>query len=630
MMEPSENIRIGRRGLEEVSGLSILDDLQWDQVSKRFFIRVSINIEIASSLVPAQSEWYITIAPEYPYGEIGVHPSARHSINCTFPHQSNNFRIAENGLWREGKICVTFDSMALGIHAHDREPASVEDRLSWYGERAVLWVRNAAEDTLVSTGDLFELPDFSPKVLEIFAFNEDTVSFMQWEECTNQAGFATIRIKDNPGAAPVLFVTSFLTEDKETVYQPCWSNVSFVNENSSDEECAIWIKLDRPPCVRHSQAPVTFSELQEACLTQGVHFYKTIKQFAPKLRDGAPHLILFGFPVSQRIGDPPDEIAWQAMRLPTLSFQKKVNPKFQSGKKNKLSGWELGATCGFRPGETGWWQNDMQSILSPGKELEWIKSENWSNHCILSRGQYAQDLCRKKVAVVGSGSLGSALSELLVRGGVRQLCCIDGDVVLQGNLCRHSLSMQELGQIKSVALAKRLSSINPHTIISSNDDYLRLNSDCSLSPDLSPFDIVIDTTGSDQVIELLAQTADKKRLILSASVGLGAKRLYICMFKKANPAIAHFLKMLSPFFSKDQEECGLAMSELPREGIGCWHPLFPATASDMWMAAGVTQKALEQFVIQQEHNSLIAVYESKTCDGLFTGFNPVEVEYDSL
>ena len=110
MMEPSENIRIGRRGLEEVSGLSILDDLQWDQVCERFFIRVSINIENASSLVPAQSEWYITIAPEYPYGEICVHPSARRSINCTFPHQSNNSRIAENGLWREGKICVSFDS----------------------------------------------------------------------------------------------------------------------------------------------------------------------------------------------------------------------------------------------------------------------------------------------------------------------------------------------------------------------------------------------------------------------------------------------------------------------------------------------------------------------------------------
>jgi len=630
MMEPSENIRIGRRGLEEVAGLSILDDLQWDQLSSRFFIHISINIENASPLVPAQSEWYITIAPEYPYGEIGIHPSARHSINCTFPHQSNNFRIAENGLWREGKICVTFDSQALGIHAYDKEPGPVEDCLSWYGERAVLWVRNAAEDTLVSKGDFFELPDFSPTILELFAFNEDPVSFMQWEDCTYQAGFATIRTKESSGGAPVLFVTSFLSEDKEAVYQPCWSNASFVNDKSSEEDLAIWIKLDRPPCVKHSQAPMTISELQEACLAQGVHFYTIIKQFAPKLRDGSPHLILFGFPVPKRVGDPPDEIVWQAMRLPTLSFQKKVNPKFQSGKKNRISSRELGVPCGFRPGETGWWQNDMQSILSPAKELEWIKSENWSNHCILSRGQYSQDLCRKTIAVVGSGSLGSALSELLVRGGALHLCCIDGDIVLQGNLCRHSLTMEELGQRKSLALAKRLSSINPHAIITSSDNYLRLTSDCSISPDLSPYNIVIDTTGNDQVIELLAQTADKKRLILSASVGLGAKRLYVCMFKKANPKIARFFELISPYFTKDQEECGSALSELPREGLGCWHPLFPATASDMWMAAGVTQKALEQFVIQQEHNSLVTIYESNICDGLFTGFIPVEVEYDSL
>ena len=102
------------------------------------------------------------------------------------------------------------------------------------------------------------------------------------------------------------------------------------------------------------------------------------------------------------------------------------------------------------------------------------------------------------------------------------------------------------------------------------------------------------------------------------------------MFKKAHPNISFFNELISPYLIKDQNDCAALLPDLPRDGIGCWHPLFPATASDMWMAAGTVQKAMERFVACREHDSLVMVYEAQFVDQMFAGFRPVEVNYDNL
>ncbi len=627
MVNPSDKLRRGRRRIEEVTGLSIIDDLQWDQENKVFYIHICIEIEKSSSIVPLRSEWYITIDPAYPYGDIEVYPGTQNSIDCTFPHQSSNYHVAKNGLWRMGKLCVAFNSQGLGLHAFDKEPLTADDRLFWYAERTVLWVRNAANNTLVMKDDFFELPDFSPSFREQFAYNEDQVSMMQWEDSDELFGLAQIQTFKNVVGTTISYVTAFLSKDCGSIYRPCWGD-NLVNRQSSDGHLALWLKLKKPLCVKNWQAPMTFSELQEACLEQGVDFFKVLEDKASFFRDGYSHLVLFGFPVPKRIGQAAEEFVWQALRLPRLSYLHCVNPKFHSGKKKSSPGDALGVPCGYRPGEVGWWKNDRQSIIMPNRELCWIRSENWSNHSIVARGHHSQELCRKRVAIIGAGSLGSTLSELLVRGGVMQLCCIDGDAVFQGNLCRHNLTFENLGQFKSEALAKRLSEINPHARIASFVDYLNLNPDNTTTPDLSAYDTIIDTTGNDQVLEMLGQIADKRKLILSASVGLGANRLYLCMFKKKSPDISAFFEKISPYLIADRKECDVRMSDLPRDGIGCWHPLFPATASDMWIAAGLTQKALEKFAECREHDSLMVVYERKDCINTFDGLMPIEVLYD--
>lgn len=627
MINPSDNLRRGRRNLEGISGLSIIDDLQWDHLSKSFYLHVCIEVEDSSPFIPSKTEWYISIDPAYPYGDIEVYPSVQNGITCTFPHQSNNHSLAKNNLWRMGKICLSFNSISLGIHAFDKEPSSVDDRLLWYVERAALWVRSAAKNELTAAGDVFELPDFSPTDSELFAFSEDPVSFIQWQDSDKNCGYASIRRIRNSVGTPLSYVSSFLSNDEEKIYWPSWGSY-FSDRAEEPETLALWIRLNEPLCINNWQAPMTFEELQEACSRQGVDFFEILRAHAYRFRDGQSHFVIFGFPIPRRIGEEPEEITWQAIRLPILSFKNRTNPRFQSGKKACSSGVPLGVPHGFRPGEIGWWQNDKQAVLKKSAPLLWIKSENWNKRSIIARGQLSNSLCKNRVAVIGAGSLGSMVSELLIRGGVNCLSCVDGDTLSMGNLCRHTLTLQDIERPKSEVLAEHLKSINPHARIMAYKSFYSFSSSGFSSSDLKKYDIVIDTTGIDQVLAMLSQAASKKKVIMSASVGLGAKRVYICLFKKANPNTSAFLDLISPYLFLDRKDCSAKMSDLPRDGLGCWHPLFPASASDMWLAASISQKALESFIDDSDHLSLVLVYEAQYRGSIFSGYTPAEVVYD--
>lgn len=625
MAYPSDDLKQGRRRLEEIEQISIIDDLTWDNEYKCFFIHISVQLDKEYSQIPKTTEWYITADENYPLGEISIYPSNINGIRCTFQHQQNNYFIAKNNLWRLGKLCVDFNSRNLGMHSPEREPFTANDRLFWYVKRTVMWIECAAKNELVSSGDYFELPDYTSLQADVFAFSEDIVSMMQWEDTELDYGTAKIQ---RLSSGDIYFIKSFMSADeKENVYAPSWGSCMYKCEDSSaSTSAALWIKMSSPPVVNGWQAPMTFGELQQACAAQGIDFFIYLKRFAPKIRDGKPHLVLFGFPVSKHYGELPSEIVWQALKLPVLSYKKYVNDKFQSGKKNFFV-QAYGAPNGFRPNEKGWWQNDITTHLTSSTELDWIESQNWNSRVISARGEYANNILSKHFAIIGSGSLGGMIAELLIRSGIIHLTCIDGDYLEIGNLCRHTLTMSDLRQKKSTALASRLSTISPHVDVSAIPCYLKIDHTGHVYPDIRDYDFLIDTTGDDYILELIAAGVNwEKSTFLSASVGLGAKRLYLCFAKNKRPDFTCFLDFVKPYFSKDSAECDL--EELPRDGIGCWHPVFPARADDMWGAASATVKALELFISQSTSNSLYMVYESNIVNGMFYGYAPVEVKYD--
>ena len=79
-----------------------------------------------------------------------------------------------------------------------------------------------------------------------------------------------------------------------------------------------------------------------------------------------------------------------------------------------------------------------------------------------SRNPYEKAaLEQRKITIVGCGSFGSALADMLVRAGAGSLTLIDPELLRIENIGRHILSSNEVGQPKAEALARRLLEINP-------------------------------------------------------------------------------------------------------------------------------------------------------------------------
>ncbi len=72
-----------------------------------------------------------------------------------------------------------------------------------------------------------------------------------------------------------------------------------------------------------------------------------------------------------------------------------------------------------------------------------------------------EQLSGKLVSIVGCGSFGSALADMLVRAGLGKIILIDPELLSIENIGRHVLTSRDVGRAKVDALAERLREINP-------------------------------------------------------------------------------------------------------------------------------------------------------------------------
>ena len=87
-----------------------------------------------------------------------------------------------------------------------------------------------------------------------------------------------------------------------------------------------------------------------------------------------------------------------------------------------------------------------------------------------------------------------------------------------------------------------------------------------------------------------------------------------------------FYKLISPYI---QSERGLIDDyNLPRNGIGCWHPTFPGRSDDIWLAAATSVKAIENYIVSNKGKNFVFVYEQNERNGIFEGYTLVESKED--
>lgn len=108
------------------------------------------------------------------------------------------------------------------------------------------------------------------------------------------------------------------------------------------------------------------------------------------------------------------------------------------------------------------------------------------------------DLSSKKILLLGCGSVGSQIAELIARHGAGrlsgELVLADFDFIKPGNIGRHSLGVESLGINKTIALKKKLEITLPKINISPIPGEMEFSS----------YDLIIDATGDQSFNQFLS------------------------------------------------------------------------------------------------------------------------------
>ena len=590
MNEIKESILYARRRIEEVPQAEIVDDIQWDDITQRWYIKICISdIDSNNDIIPKISMWYVTFPDTYPDGEVKVYPAVEGGIKNTYNHQNNNGHIAENGLWRSGNLCLSHNLDSL-LH-ETVEPYDSEDKLLWNLQRAVRWVEAAANTNLVKEGDYYEVPQFVRIKPLILAYNEDSVSYMEWEGVSHNIGFLNIINVDDSQ----LYAENFYSLNGELCKASRWGD--YVKGKARNTIAGAWILLNKEPVINIWQAPNLFSELADAMALQGRNLREDLRKVMPRFRDGKRHIIMVGFPVPEIAGRDNQLIHWEAFLLPHLS----------SGCLTRN---------GFRNTEKGWQARDFLEILRPTLVLEWLNCDNYSLREIQNRGHFDRKMTSKKYLIIGAGTLGASVGEMLVRSGVYNISIIDDDKYSIGNSARHILEVDSVGKFKADEVCKRFNGINPNVTASSINESLSMNN-IGL---IDSYDVIIDCTASNNVLSLLSSyTTHPKKHYFSISFGYKAENLFFSYQWGDSFDMSLFYNDLGNKIKKSEE--AYMQGNLPWEGVGCWHPVFPAMAYDVQMAASVAIELISSFIESGKRKSQSYVFEKKyDQDGVVLGF----------
>ncbi len=597
-MNPPEALRAGRRALDGIREFILLDDWTWEPETRSWWLHGRITLEIeANDFVPPASDWYIKVSPAYPWGVIAFYPASTGGLQHTFPHQNYNGDDPGVCRWRQGRLCADTGGRVLGRHGYDIEPFDVHERLAWHVQRVMEWLQAASLGDLARGGDPFELPDFRRTSQVTLAFNETRENLDTWNVVAESVGLADLALM--PGATETSYIRAFKTLKGVPVVEMQWGK--FLAETTEPMPVALWIRFPSTPVLEPWQAPMTWGEMRTALQEQAADLNQLLRQGATKIRDGESHILLLGFPIPEVFSGPLVRMHWLATKLPTLTIN---NPR------------------GFRPtNDLGRWQQDRDVLLSDATSIEWISTENWSTEEFSGRGRLAPTFIDRKVALIGAGALGSVIGELLVRAGVNVVTVCDGDSLHAGNLVRHTLSLESVGGNKAKEVARKLNASSPHVTVSAVRSGLSYGQEAS-ALGITSADLVIDCTGSDEALKWLAQIEFSGRtMFASISLGMFANRLFVFCASGSSFPIDRFFEAVGPWITREMSES--YETELPREGIGCWHPLFPARIDDIWMMASAAVKVIEAKLELVTEEPTLSVIEQVYDDGRFTGLRTV-------
>ncbi|MHC2215738.1 HesA/MoeB/ThiF family protein [Rhizobium leguminosarum] len=516
-----------------------------------------------TEFVFAETAWYVVFVVRTK--SVTVYPAMIGGISATFQHQSFNREGSGSLSWRLGNPCLDRPAATFGRAAWNGQPDAIDEKIAWHLERLLMWIDAAAKGELAIEGEPLELPSGPGQTnfpLVGFTGAQDDLAF--WQSRTNEWGW--VDLAKLPAAKASYAMTTFRDPKSAPIRESGWGRAI---AEAAPVKTGLWIALDSLPVLAPWELPRTWADLSARLGTQGVQLADVLEIAGADRRrrkdDRGTVTLFLGFPIAELIGGTASRYHWIAVGSVELSDRKT--------KKN-----------GFRANEET--RRFIDRTRATGNSsLTWLRTVNWESDQIRTRSGFGTGTISERVLIIGAGSLGGAVSENLVRMGVTRMSILDPDTLDVGNLTRHVLGMDAVGHDKAAALAHALSLIMPDANVRGIVASFAPGSG-ELADELRSYDVVIDCTGSDAVLDAMADFDwGGEKTFISLAMTWRAEGLLVFTASEATfPAI----DAKESFHEMDVPPTDFHDARM--EGIGCWHPVFPATAADvrMWSAVATT------------------------------------------
>lgn len=121
---------------------------------------------------------------------------------------------------------------------------------------------------------------------------------------------------------------------------------------------------------------------------------------------------------------------------------------------------------------------------------------------------------KRRILMIGAGSAGSTISEILVRQGLFKWTVVDDDTLFPHNVVRHSLNSRFIGREKAVALADRLQNVREDAEARAVVDNVLFPKDQSvLNEQIAEADLIFDASASVPVSRWASDLPSESRRI---------------------------------------------------------------------------------------------------------------------